>query len=75
MKDNTSLTEITSLQNRIRTFSDGLLIINNIAPEDRGVYVCVINIRNSKHSRSKSATITVKCKCNLFRQYFIGSNN
>lgn len=64
LKGNTSLSEITSLQNRIRTFSDGVLIINNITPEDHGIYVCIVSIRNSKYTRSKSAIITVKCKCN-----------
>lgn len=57
-----SLSDTISSQERIRTFSDGVLIINNIEPSDHGSYVCVISILNSTSIRSKPAIITVKCK-------------
>ncbi|CAF3335483.1 unnamed protein product [Rotaria socialis] len=60
LKDEVSLSDTISLQDRIRTYSDGLLSINNIEPSDHGSYVCKISTSNSTSIRSKQALITVK---------------
>ena len=65
MKDNVSISDAISSQDRIRTFSDGVLIINNIEPSDHGSYVCIISILNSTSIQSKPAVITVKCECTI----------
>lgn len=62
LKDNTSLTDTISSQGRIRTFTDGVLSIQNIQPSDHGLYICIVSIINSTRIRSKPAIITVKCK-------------
>ena len=51
-----------STQDRIRTYSDGVLSVNDIEPSDHGSYVCIISILNSASVRSKPAIVTVKCK-------------
>jgi hypothetical protein len=66
LKDNVSMSDTISSQNRIRTFSDGVLNINNIEPSDHGSYVCIISILNSTTIRSKPAIITVKCRLPIF---------
>ena len=66
LKDNISLSDTISSQDRIRTFSDGVLHINNIEPSDHGSYVCVISILNKRSIRSKPAVITVKCESKSF---------
>jgi hypothetical protein len=60
------MSDTISLQDRIRTFSDGVLNINNIEPSDHGSYVCIISILNSTTIRSKPAIITVKCEFIIF---------
>ncbi|CAF2364937.1 unnamed protein product [Rotaria sp. Silwood2] len=60
LKNEISISDTISSQDRIRTFSDGILNINNIEPSDHGSYVCKISIFNSTSIRSKPAFITVK---------------
>ncbi len=62
LKDNISISDTISSQGRMRTFTDGVLNINNIEPSDHGSYVCIISILNSTSIQSKPAIITVKCK-------------
>jgi hypothetical protein len=62
MKDELLLSEMISMQDRIRTFSDGLLTINHVQPSDHGAYVCVIRTANGLEVRSEPAVITVRCK-------------
>jgi len=62
LKDDQSISDVISTQDRIRTYSDGILSINNIEPSDHGSYVCIISTLNSASVRSKPAIITVKCK-------------
>ncbi len=62
LKDDLSISDVISTQDRIRTYSDGVLSINNIEPSDHGPYVCIISTLNSASVRSKPAIITVKCK-------------
>jgi hypothetical protein len=66
LKDNVSISDTISSQDRIRTFSDGVLNINNIEPSDHGSYACIISILNSTSIRSKPAIITVKCEFIIF---------
>jgi hypothetical protein len=66
LKDEVSISDTISSQNRIRTFSDGVLSINNIEPSDNGSYVCIISILNSTNIRSKPAIITVRCEFSIF---------
>ncbi|CAF0748074.1 unnamed protein product [Adineta steineri] len=60
LKDDVLISDIIASQDRIRTYSDGVLTINHIQPSDYGLYVCVISILNSASVRSKPAIITVK---------------
>ncbi|CAF3358164.1 unnamed protein product [Rotaria sp. Silwood1] len=60
LKNEISISDTISSQDRIRTFSDGILNINNIEPSDHGSYVCKISTFNSTSIRSKPAFITVK---------------
>ncbi|CAF2619752.1 unnamed protein product [Rotaria sp. Silwood2] len=60
LKDDLPISETISSRDRIKTYSDGVLIINNIEPSDYGSYVCIISIINSASVRSKPAIITVK---------------
>ncbi|CAF1040092.1 unnamed protein product [Rotaria sp. Silwood1] len=60
LKDDYPISETVSSRDRIQTYSDGVLSINNIEPSDRGSYVCIISIINSASVRSKPAIITVK---------------
>ncbi|UJR25292.1 hypothetical protein I4U23_006644 [Adineta vaga] len=59
LKNEIFISETISSSGRIRTFSDGILTINNIKPSDHGSYVCIISILNSTSIRSKPAIITV----------------
>lgn len=62
LKDNLPVSDLVASQERIRTYSDGVLSIQRIEPSDHGSYVCVISISKSANVRSKPATITVKCE-------------
>jgi len=62
LKDDLPMSDVISSQDRIRTYSDGILSISNIEPSDHGSYVCIISILNSANVRSEPAIITVKCK-------------
>ena len=66
LKDDLSISDIISSQDRVQTYSDGVLSINNIQPLDHGSYVCIISTSNSTSIRSKPAVITVKCKFNFY---------
>jgi hypothetical protein len=66
LKDDLSISDTISSQDRLRTYSDGVLSINNIEPFDRGSYVCIISTLNSTNIRSKPAIITVKCKFHFY---------
>ncbi len=66
MKDDLPISDVIAIEDRIRTYSDGVLSINYIEPSDHGSYVCVISILNSASVRSKPAIVTVKCKCVFF---------
>ncbi|CAF1417726.1 unnamed protein product [Adineta ricciae] len=60
LKNDLPISDIVSSSERIRTFSDGVLTINNIEPSDHGSYTCIISIVNSTSIRSKPAMIIVK---------------
>lgn len=60
-KDDVSMSEIVASQHRIRTYSDGLLIIDHIQPFDHGSYVCLISTLNGTSARSKPVHVTVRC--------------
>ncbi|CAF0758019.1 unnamed protein product [Adineta steineri] len=60
LKNEVPISDTISSLDRIHTFSDGVLSINNIQPSDHGSYVCVISILNTTNIRSKPATVTVK---------------
>ena len=62
LKDEVPISDTISTQDRIRTFSDGVLRVDNIQPSDHGSYICKISLLNSTTVRSKPAIITVKCK-------------
>jgi hypothetical protein len=62
LKDDLPISDVISAQDRIRTYSDGVLSIHDIEPSDHGSYVCVISILNSASVRSKPAIVAVKCK-------------
>jgi hypothetical protein len=62
LKDDLPISDVIALEDRIRTYSDGVLSINYIEPSDHGSYVCIISTFNSASVRSKPAIITVKCK-------------
>ena len=63
LKDEAFLSDRTSSDHRMRTYSDGVLTIDNIQPSDHGSYVCMISsIPNVTQIRSKPAVITVRCK-------------
>lgn len=61
-KDDVPISDRALSQDRIRTYSDGLLTIQQIEPTDHGSYVCVISASNSVSVRSRPAMISVKCK-------------
>ena len=61
LKDDLLLSESMPDNDRIRTYSDGMLMINDIQPTDHGSYVCVISIINGTSVRSKPVIITVRC--------------
>ncbi|CAF0863046.1 unnamed protein product [Rotaria sordida] len=60
LKDDFPISETISSRDRLQTYSDGVLSINNIEPSDHGSYTCIISIINSASVRSKPAIITVK---------------
>ncbi|CAF1283707.1 unnamed protein product [Rotaria sordida] len=60
LKNEILISDTILSQDRIRTFSDGILNINNIEPSDYGSYICKISIFNSTSIRSKPAVIIVK---------------
>jgi hypothetical protein len=63
LKNDVLLSDTITSEDRIRTYSDGVLIINHIQPSDHGSYVCVISISNGTNIRSQPAVITVQCWC------------
>ncbi len=75
LKDDLLISDVISIQDRIRTYSDGVLNINKIEPSDHGSYICIISTLNSASVRSKPAIITVKCKFNFFLFKFNFENN
>ena len=65
LKNDLPISENLFSQDRIRTYSDGVLSINYAQPSDHGSYVCIISTASGANVRSKPATITVKCECPL----------
>lgn len=61
LKNDVPIAENLSPQDRIRTYSDGVLTINNAQPIDYGSYVCVISTSRGALVRSRPAQIIVKC--------------
>ena len=66
LKNDHPISDLVSSEDRLRTYSDGVLSINKIEPSDHGSYVCVISVLNSASVRSKPAIVTVKCKFKFY---------
>ena len=64
-KDDVPISDRVLSQDRIRTYSDGILTIQQIEPNDHGSYVCVISASNSVSVRSRPAMISIKCMLNI----------
>lgn len=62
LKDDVFLSDTISSEDRIRTYSDGALIIHRVQPSDQGAYVCMISTHNGTNIRSKPAILTVRCR-------------
>ncbi|UJR23619.1 hypothetical protein I4U23_026605 [Adineta vaga] len=60
LKDDLPISDIIASQDRIRTYSDGVLNIQRIEPSDHGSYVCIISASKTINVRSKPAIIIVK---------------
>ena len=65
LKDDLSISDVIASQDRIRTYSDGVLSIQRIEPSDHGAYVCIISASKLVNVRSKPAIITVTCKLSI----------
>ncbi|CAF1658466.1 unnamed protein product, partial [Adineta ricciae] len=59
LKDDLPISDVIASQDRIRTYSDGVLNIQRIEPSDHGLYVCIISASKLVNVRSKPAIITV----------------
>jgi hypothetical protein len=63
LKNDLPIAESVLSQNRIRTYSDGVLTIQYVQPDDHGSYTCIISASDSSNVRSRPATITITCVC------------